>query len=276
MDLNDFDFTSEEFKNLPEEEKKKVIRNLVSARAANTQAALFNPSTQQIVGIDELVEQAGEEAVVDMIYNSLKDAKMESVSLESHEIKKLLDKAAKGQCSESELTMLGFIADQVMSSDAMHAQKILLDFIADLVEFARNDRHFDIRLGDIFVPIMTLCFSSVLASDNSGLDNYSASDATTLSKMFDAIAEDVYDTWKASCSELPGPGFVFMGLLHAAIKILKENDFVLPPNEKMEELFGIEEANENASTFKDTFGSEFDNNSFKSSEDKEMRNLLKE
>lgn len=278
MDANDFNFSSENFRNLSEEEQKQFIHDLIHSRAAGTGAALFNPSTGQTVNVDELIEQLGEEAVTEMLMKALNNSETKGVTVNVADFKNLLAKAHRGECSEEELAMLAFLGQEMEKTDAMGFQKTLLSLVADLVKFAKTERNYDVSLGDIITSFLGVSLMSLIHMDGSGLSKYAATDAPTLSEMFDSVGEDIFNTWSASCSQLPDKGMIIMGLLHLVTRLIVEEKVPLSPQvvEMFSEDVICDEDDDNGhdSTLNickpNTYSAE------SNAEDKEMRDLLKE
>ena len=276
------DFNGEEFNNLSQEEKEEYVRNLIHSKKADVKihAAFFNPNTQEMMDLKGLVETIGEEKAIDLIIEALSS----SISIKTIDIdgvKDLMLKAEKGECSEEELAMLNFVTHKMERSDDVCFERECIEFIINLINFSQEEVGYNPMLKDLLIPINVLFISSSMLNEKSSLSKYNKDNTCMLLEMGEQIADDIYDTWKSSCTTSPDPELIIIGLLRLISRIACENNICFTKAEDIAKDLGLEvkdDLEENGSN------KPCDSNICKpnvynhtpSSEDKEMRDLLKD
>lgn len=280
MEFEPLKLNPEEFKNLSFEEKKEFVRKLVHLEAADVKAAFVNAKTGQSVSVKELAEEIGEEQAIEMIVKAMEASVNSDVkTLSKDDIKKLAEKASRGECTEEELTFLRFVANQ--SNDHIQFEQGWLDSTINLIHFAQKDIGYRPILHDVLSStIMLFTLSSILSKDGV-FSKYNPEDANIVGNICENIGNDIYDTWKASCTSLPEPELIINGLLWLADKIATENNIPFSNAEDIADILGIPLFQENGDT-ENGSNEQCDCNICQpktynpSSEDEEMRDLLKE
>jgi hypothetical protein len=239
MDLDNFNL--EYLQSLDEDERKEFIHEFLQNKAATTMAAFINPSTGQAVKVEDLVKEIGEDKVVEMISKAVDDTDAESKTLGKEDIEELLKKAAKNQCSDSELAMLNFLKDQSSHGDSMEFQHTWLEMSANLIDFGQNAIKYNVKLSDLLSSALLLFTASETLRKDSSLNKYNINkDARLLIEMGDQVADSIYSTWADSCKKKPATEVIVMGLLHLANKLALDADINFCDILKLEDILNIE------------------------------------
>ena len=275
--------TPEQFRNLSSEEKKEFVRKLIHSEAAEVHAAFFNPQTKEAVDMRGLVEQFGEEKALDIIIEAFEKGNTEAKTLTGDDIKALILKAQRGECTEDELNLLEFIQSQIMDKeDCIHFQRSWLSSSIDLINFAQTEVEYSPQVVDLLSAMIILFTVSGTLSENGALSKYTINDGPMLTEMCGEIADDIYNTWAASCTSLPDPELIMLSLIQLACKIAHENCFTFSNGMALADALNIdlcscEDCNEDA---EESNGSNEQSKVCKPivhpAKDADMRDLLKE
>lgn len=237
------DFTnlsSEDVKNLSPEEKREFVRSLIHSEAAEVHAAFFNPHTKQTVGMRELAEQIGEEEAIDLIVKMIDSAKTETLTMTKDEIKDLMLRAKRGDCTEHELHMLQYITERMEEEDNIQFERNFMDIVINLIDFAQSAVPYEPQLHDAYSAMVVLTVISMINSENSALAKYNNTDGPMVSEMATHIADDIYNTWSASCTSPVDTELVILGLLQLAAKLAFEKDYKFAKAQDMADAIGVD------------------------------------
>lgn len=285
----------EEFLNLSQEEKEQFVRDLIhqSSEAADIHAAFFNPVTKQAVSMSELAEQIGEDKAVEIILTALNSVNADMVSMGQMNIQELVAKAKRGECSDQELAMLKYVQSQIEAQDNIQFEHNWLEITLNLIDFSQNKVEYNAKTHDLLAAATVLILVSSIYRDNGPLNKYRNTDPSMVTEIVSQVGDDIYDTWKASCTTLPDPELIILGMLHAASKIAQEHGFefadaTMLANHLGAEICECEECEECDCDDKNENGSNEDvcgckvcqpvtyNPSESNTTDEEMRDLLKD
>ena len=257
--MKDFtNMTPEEFNNLSREDKKEYLRKLIhsSDEAAEIHAAFYNPQTGENISVMDLVEQIGEDKVLDAIVEALEHTNITPVRLTEDKIKELIEKDKKGLCSEEEKHLIKFLT-QAMAGSArdnhIAFQNNMLDMVVNLIDYAQRHIKYQPVVADVLSATAAMLMSSGFANKGSYLSKYSNhnDDVEIVTEMCDQIGNDIYDTWKESCETLPDAELIILSLIHLACKISLMNDMKIASAIDIAKDMGIEldtvDENENGS-----------------------------
>ena len=101
-----------------------------------------------------------------------------------------------------------------------------MNSLADVLHFSQKEKEYNPKVHDLLASCLIFLNSSCMLSDGA-LSKYDSSDVEMLTEIYEQIGNDIYNTWKDSCSALPEPELIIMSLLQLATKIAYNNDFVL-------------------------------------------------
>lgn len=285
----------EEFLNLSQEEKEQFVRDLIhqSSEAADIHAAFFNPVTKQTVSMSELAEQIGEDEAVEIILKAMNSITSDMISMGEMDIQQLISKAKRGECSEQELAMLEYVQSQIEAQDNIQFEHNWLDITLNLIDFSQTKVEYNAKVHDLLSATTILVLVSSIFRENGALNKYQNTDPSMMTEIVTQVGNDIYDTWKASCTSLPDPELIILGMLHAASKIAQEHGFefadaTMLANHLGAEICECEECEECDCDDKNENGSNEDvcgckvcqpvtyNPSESNTTDEEMRDLLKD
>lgn len=244
--------TSEEINNLSTEEKKEFIRSLIHSEDVKTGIVFHNATTNETLDIKDLAEAIEEEELLDTIVQALEKAETKTLALTGTEIKELMKKALIGECSPEELSALEFVTSQLEQEDSIQFGHHWLDSTLSLIHFAQDTVHYNPTLDDMLSAASILVSLSNMFIEGNSFSKYNPSDIEIISEMSSQIANDIYNTWKDSCEELPEPELIVVGLLRLASKIAQGNKLKFCKATDISNMLGItlfdEEDDENQDT----------------------------
>lgn len=269
----------EEIKNLSYEEKKEFVRKLINSEAADIHAAFFNAATKEAVDIKGLVERIGEEEALDIIIKAL-DKQINTISLDEDDVVNLVEKSMRGECTEEEQALLDVIMKDMNQNNHIQFEHYWLEETLNLIYHAQTKVKYNPKLLDLLSACTVLFYLSGISSNNGALSKYTPDNIGMVSEICNQIGNDIYDTWKASCTSMPEPELIICSLLHLARDIANKNNIEFANAKTIANLLGI--------TFEDD--DDIENGSNKTSdcnicqpatynptdEDREMRDLLKD
>lgn len=286
MDIRSIE-SSEDFNKLSLEEKKEYIHELIHSGAAgsNVSAAFFNPATGKAVGMSELVEAIGEEKVTEMLMKALSEPATETATLTGESFKELKAKEAAGTLSQSEEAMLRFIESQFAHDKGVQFENTFITLLCDLIKFGREEENYDAKLTDLIIGVQAFTYITLKHADGNPFGQFTNADVSTIHTLEEQIGEDIYNTWKSSCTSEPNPGLVIMGLLHIASKIAQSMNVSFPSSDTLDAIFNGITNMGNDGEAAVTENADGSNEPVKvckpatydaTNEDKEMRDLLKD
>jgi hypothetical protein len=85
-----------------------------------------------------------------------------------------------------------------------------------------------------------LILVSSIYRENGALNKFQNSNPSVMSEIVKQVGEDIYDTWASSCSQLPDPELIMLGLLHMAGKIAIDNNIEFANAKILAEHLGVE------------------------------------
>lgn len=232
--------TPEEFAKLSDEEKTEYVRNLIHSEAANVHAAFLNPKTGETVEMRELVEQVGEERGIEIIKKALGSSTM-STSLTGADVKELLMKAKRGECTDEELAMLDYVMQDILNNNNhVQFEQHLIEFTLNLINYSQQVVKCNTEIVDLLSSDIALITSSNIANKDGALSKYTRDDVATIIEIYSQIADDIYNTWSASCTTLPAPELIIGGLLQLTTRIAAENNITFSKAEDIADVLGVD------------------------------------
>jgi hypothetical protein len=273
--------SSEDFAKLTPEEKKEYVRELIHAKAAGITAAFHNPTTHERMSVDELVEELGEEKVVEMISEALEGVPMETMSVSSDDFHKLMQKEKLGTITETEEAMLNFLKEQMMFEPPVQFERTLIGFLCELIEYGQVEQNFNARYVDIIAAMQAFLYVSMrLDGEHNLLGALRDMDVEAMREIETQLSADILNTWKASCTQEVSPALTLLGLLNAASMVAKDMGLELPNghilNATMNPTFGMPDEDDDEDTNCSNTPPNVCKPATYNAEDAEMRDLLKD
>lgn len=269
----------ENFSELSYEEKEEFVRDLIHSGAAGISAAFYNPKTQERMDINGLIEQVGEEKAIEILIKALDSKETEKIALSHENIKALIEKLERGECTDEERELLKFIAEESGEHNEIQFSKNYLKDSLGFLKFVQDEIGYNFTVCDLISSNHVIITVSSILSGKGELSKYEPSDISTILSMCNDISTDIYDTWKASCTSLPDPELIVSSLLFLAGKIAYENDLVVSNVNDIADVLNTSLDDDEDCSEEENGSNEQENvcqSKTHSSEDKEMRDLLKE
>jgi hypothetical protein len=251
MDLSKIN--GEDIKKMSESELRDYVRELIRADSEEQpelRAAFLGPNGEH-VSLNVLVEQMGEDAVVELI------AKMfsESSGVKCHAITKedydaMVEKVARGEELSDEERKIFEVVSAELNGNMMEYQKHTLAAMLHIIDFAQNEAGYDPSLVDLGILLHMMTVETLTNSPDTRLNMYKGGDLSVPMQMSQAMAEDILNTWRATLTEKPDQGTVILALASALIGEIisyeKTNHkrLTLPPIDYLRKATGIEEDEE--------------------------------
>lgn len=253
--MDDLDF-KKKFAKLSGEEKRAFVRNLIheSGEAADINAAFLDPKTKQVIRMSDMAKQFGEEETIDMIVKALESVDTETLKLSETDVKELIKKKERGECTQEELYFLDYIINsKVNSDDSVQFGYHWLEDTISLIDFAQKKVKYQPKVHDLLFSSSMLVLTSCVFRDNSSLNKFKNCDKDMVFEVISQLGDDIYNTWKNSCKTLPESELIILGLLEAASKIAYKENIPFASANIVEEILGIkscyndDDENENGS-----------------------------
>lgn len=267
-------FGEDSTKSMSREEKKEFIRKLIHEEQPGTKAAFFNPSTGEMVNLREFVNEVGEEEAIEKIVDAIGNADTQSICVTQDQVHELLEKFKRGECSDEELSVLKMIVSSITSSDNSQFVQHVMSVIINIVKFAQEDIHYNPTLADLFSVIDMLTTVDVVHDEKLETHKYQQSGPAILTEISSNIGDDIMNTWRASCSEVPADELVVLGLISAIRKILVKADIELLSADTFLNILGLDDLDDSSDDTEN--GSNTEDNSKSGDSDEDMRNLLRD
>lgn len=220
--------TKKDIAKMSEQERKDYIRELLHAKGdLAIKAVFFNPQTKETVDLRELAEKVGEEEAIEIASKifSVQDIQQETCTGE--EVKEILEKVMRGEeISEREKIILDMLQSSFSGSDRSQYCENTTGVICTITEFAQNKIKYRPSVVDLLMVINMIINSSLMATEGLQSHNYLNNESTFL-EICAQIGQDIYDTWKDSCTSEVAPEMIIPALLCLAAKIASENNIKL-------------------------------------------------
>lgn len=240
--MDDFKMlNNEEFKALSDDEKRDYVRKLIHAKeAANIKAAFFNTETNEELSLSELVERLGEEETIDIVVEALSSTMVDISGLNSEKIKELLIKKKKGELTEQEEAILDFVMNKIEAESGFEFSNECMEVILNLIHHGQRDIDYNPDLSNFSFALDTLFICSEIINKNGIFANYSLEDSHLLADMSCKIADDIYNTWRKSCTTMPEPGLVIAALFKLISRISIKNDISFAKAKDLSKILNLE------------------------------------
>ena len=164
----------------------------------------------------------------------------EGIHVTESKLEELLEKDAKGECTEEEKSVLKAIMYQKEKKNAHYFADELLDTTVAFIDFSQETVSYNPKLQDLLNVVISLSMCSMAKNEDSDLSKYDADDAEMLLEMFREIGDDIFEAWNKTLSTPLSPEKTIMGLLLLAFKIAVKNHIPLPSAKVLAEAFGID------------------------------------
>ena len=212
---------SDEFKKLPEEEKRETISKLIHkiSKDSNAKAVLYNPITHKSCSLDELMNSIGEEKVIDLIILALDNADMATQSFTKEEIENAFERKSRGVATEEDEQMIKMFNSAVNSSENIQLNKNLTAIFVELITFLQEERNFYPSMGDLLATYNLIASITGVFSEGSSLEKYKSSGPVLVHKITNEMANDIINTWQQTCTEMPDDYMLLCALLEATQKV---------------------------------------------------------
>ena len=231
----------EVFKSLKtREEQVKYVKELIFDQN-NIDMLFCSEESEKPITVKEMIDCIGEEAVINKLIDILSEAddyKCGCIEIDSKKLDELLEKEAKGECSEIEKFILNSLERHVVTSNA---EKFMINFVDSTVNYInfvqKVIEYKECKVSDMLRGVITTLLSSFINSKDNMFSKYDKDDYPMLINVVretgDMIGKSLSDF------ENTNPELVVMSLLSLATSIAIKNDFTFADMNLIAEDLGI-------------------------------------
>lgn len=272
MDYKDM-VTNDDFKNLSREEKEKIVRGIIKdfAEGKTDDFLIFNGE-----GIDndillKMIETIGEDKIVNDIIERIDDVEFNKIPITLERCNEALKRKKNGTATKEDELIIDAMYSSYHADKGYELYKNTLSVMIELISFAQNNVGYNPTLGEMLATFDTLAtYTGMYSEKDSILKNYKNDTLLQAGMVIEKISDNIVNTLKDSCEELPDDTTVFCALLRAAVRIGRDID-LLDTKIYKEILEGV--IYDNVEVKKSNM--DFDDKHTKKS-NKDMKNILKD
>lgn len=261
-------------KGMSRDEKKEFIRKLIREEQPSTRAALFNPVTGEMINLQDLARELGEEQAIEKIIDAIGNAETKSICINQEQIQSIMSKFKRGECTEEEMTILKMVMSSVSSSDHTQFLQHTMSVIMEIVKFSQEKIHYEPTLLDLLGALDILFTVDMIHDESLETSRFQSGGPSVLAEISSNIGEDILSTWEKSCSSVPSNELIVLGLIAALRRVLQREDFKFIKADVISDILGLDKISDDEDYEEN--GSNTDDDCESNHNDKDMRNLLKE
>lgn len=261
-------------KGMSRDEKKEFIRKLIREEQPSTRAAFFNPVTGEMINLQDLARELGEEQAIEKIIDAIGNAETKSICINQEQIQSIMSKFKRGECTEEEMTILKMVMSSVSSSDHTQFLQHTMSFIMEIVKFSQEKIHYEPTLLDLLGALDILFTVDMIHDESLETSRFQSGGPSVLAEISSNIGEDILSTWEKSCSSVPSNELIVLGLIAALRRVLQREDFKFIKADVISDILGLDKISDDEDYEEN--GSNTDDDCESNHNDKDMRNLLKE
>lgn len=234
---------------MSEDELRTYVRSLINSDSDEetlVRAAIVGPNGEHVT-LKHLVNDIGEDAVVNLIVKAFMSKGVQCHTMTKEEYDALAEKAANGEpLTEEEQKLLHAVTAE-LHRDMISYQHSSLGMLLEVLDFSQNEIGYEASVTDLSIVFHLLVLETLRNLPDSRLHMYKG-DGNGVSVLMQAsqeMGEDIVNTWTASLTEEPDDGMVILALATALLNKMMayENKLnkrlALPPVEYLRQVTGI-------------------------------------
>ena len=205
----------DEFNKLSDDEKRENVRDLIHGilKDSKSKAVLFNPIDNQSASLENVIEAIGEEKLIDLLVQTLERGEMQPQKFSKEEVEAAIERKENGTATKEDEQMLAIISNISNQNDAFNFNQTLITILVDLIEFTQTDRGYKLSIGDLLATINLISTITCAFTEGSSLEKYQQLGPTAIHNMAKEMGQDIVDTWKNTCTEIPDDYMMLCALL---------------------------------------------------------------
>ena len=261
-------------KKMSRDEKKEFIRKLIREEQPSTRAAFFNPATGEMINLQDLARELGEDQAIEKVVDAIGNVETKSICVNQEQIQEIMGKFKRGECTKEEMAILKMIMSSISSSDHTQFLQHTMSVIMEIVKFSQNKIHYEPTLLDLLGVLDILFTVDMIYDESLETSRFQSGGPSVVAEIASNIGEDILSTWENSCSSIPSNELIVLGLISALRVVLRRNEFKFIKAETISDILGLDKISDDEDYEEN--GSNEDNDCEPSNDDEDMRNLLKE
>ena len=261
-------------KEMSRDEKKEFIRKLIREEQPSTRAAFFNPATGEMINLQDLVRELGEDQAIEKVVDAIGNAETKSICVNQEQIQEIMGKFKRGECTEEEMAILKMIMSSISSSDHTQFLQHTMSVIMEIVKFSQDKIHYEPTLLDLLGVLDILFTVDMIYDESLETSRFQSGGPSVVAEIASNIGEDILSTWENSCSSVPSNELIVLGLISALRVVLRRNEFKFIKAETISDILGLDKIDDDEDYEEN--GSNKDDDCEPNHDDEDMRNLLKE
>ena len=261
-------------KEMSRDEKKEFIRKLIREEQPSTRAAFFNPATGEMINLQDLARELGEDQAIEKVVDAIGNAETKSICVNQEQIQEIMGKFKRGECTEEEMAILKMIMSSISSSDHTQFFHHTMSVIMEIVKFSQDKIHYEPTLLDLLGVLDILFTVDMIHDESLETSRFQSGGPSVVAEIASNIGEDILSTWENSCSSVPSNELIVLGLISALRVVLRRNEFKFIKAETISDILGLDKISDDEDYEEN--GSNEDDDCEPNHDDEDMRNLLKE
>jgi hypothetical protein len=136
--------------------------------------------------------------------------------------------------------MLEHVMETISLQDSFQFSTNFNNMMWNLINFSQTEIGYAPKYEDIISSIVVSGLSSFTLAKDSELSKYQGDGFDTLIEMMHQLSDDIYNTWKASCTSLPCKELIVMSLINLAGKLSNKEGYIFAPADMMAQLMNLD------------------------------------
>lgn len=248
--------TKDDIAKMSEDELRTYVRSIIHSDSDDEtliRAAIVGPNGEHVT-IKHLVQDIGEDAVVELIVKAFMSKGVQCHTMTKDEYNALAEKAANGEdLTEEEERLLRAITGE-LHHDMLAYQHSTLGMILEVLDYSQNEMGYEASITDLSIVFHMLAMETLRSFPDSRMSMYGG-DGNGLSVLMQAsreMGEDIMNTWTASLTDEPDDGMVIMALATALLDKMASYEnklnkrLVMPPVDYLRKMTGFAEVEDDS------------------------------
>lgn len=218
---------SDEFAKKSHDEQTAIIKEVFKAitEDPNINGVLFNPETGNRIFVDTVIGTPQEQQMIDVIIDSILKGNISASGISRDEIGTILQKIEDGTATPEEQNLARLFLTQANDDqEACMISQNLSSVICEMAEFVATQRHYDSKIADYYLSLLTIFTLDTVLTEGTVLNKY-RHNPDAGDKVLDMIAEEIYKVCKDKMASMPDDLTMAMALTKLIVRLTKNHPF---------------------------------------------------
>lgn len=237
-DFENFSFAS--LKGIPSEERRKFLREVLENGGLRT--VIFDASEGKHININEMVEVAGMDKVLDVLEDMIDkmgdSVESKTIKAGREDIEAALRAVAEGNATKEQELLVHAVTESVKESSSGKFHELINDVFLKTIEVVQEQDMYEPTISDIIGTISIITLVSMSNDENTRLSMFN--NAKVVMDVVDPVAEKILETFLGTLTDSIDESILIGALLIAAAKVAGKSNLKMIDAKIVRDALGIE------------------------------------